>query len=263
MLRGPHFTGKAISALSAAFLSFALAAGKFGWRTSDSSSFFAASDAMRIAVAGFLSLASVPWPGHSSPMKHSPPPHQQPQSLAELLSNAEHYARYCMDNSGSITPALFFLAPEGQGMAFPDSLASDEAKDEFANLARLTCVAHAASACVMVLEAWAKFARPNEPLDTTEPPSEAIDRQEFVILMGESRSGNRRRFLPIIRSDNGKFFGFGDPQDLDADMQGRFATILPPKDPDTATRAIAKALLQIKIEKAQPGKTSRPPRSRE
>ena len=184
-------------------------------------------------------------------MKHSPPPHPQPQSLADLLANAEHYARFCMENSGRITPALLFLSSQGGGMAIPDSLANEKAKEEFANLARLTCVAHAASACVMVVEAWAKFARPNEPLDTTEAPSEAIDRQEFVILMGESRSGHRRRFLPIVRSGNGKFFGFGDAQEFGAEMQGRFASILPPKEPDAATQAIAKALLQAKIEGEQ------------
>ena len=195
-------------------------------------------------------------------MKHSPPPHPQPQSLADLLANAEHYARFCMENSGRITPALFFLSPQGQGMAVPDSLANDRAKDEFAKLARLTCIAHAASACVMVLEAWAKFARPNEPLDTTEAPSEAIDRQEFVILMGESRNGHRRRFLPIVRSGNNKFFGFGDAQEFGAEMQGRFASILPPKEPDAATQAIAKAMLQAKIGPDQAEEDTSPPRYR-
>ncbi len=196
-------------------------------------------------------------------MKVSPPPHPQPQSLADLLANAEHYARFCMDNSGRITPVLFFLSPQGQGMAMPDSLANDKAKDEFANLARLTCVAHAASACVMVLEAWAKFARPNEPLDTTEAPSEAIDRQEFVILMGESRTGLRRRFLPIVRSGNGRFFGFGDPQEFDLEMQGRFASILSPKEPDAATQAIAKALLQAKMNPDSTEEEPSSPRYRE
>ena len=85
-------------------------------------------------------------------------------------------------------------------------------------------------------------------------------------LRGRARGGAEWRRLKKAsrwpsRSDNGKLFGFGDPQDLDAEMQGRFATILPPKEPDAATQAIAKALLQIKIQKAKPGKTSRPSRS--
>lgn len=184
-------------------------------------------------------------------MKLTPPPYQQPVSLDELIANAEHFAEFCMNNSGRITPALFFISPEGQGMALPDSLADDNAKDDFANLARLTCVAHAASACVMVMEAWAKFAQPDEKLDTTEAPSEAIDRQEFVILMGERRGGCRRRFLPIIRSGNGKFFGFGEAQELNAEMQGRFAEILPPKEPDEAMRTVAKAVLQARLNRSE------------
>ena len=131
-------------------------------------------------------------------MQPSPQPHPQPRTLDDLLANAEHYARYCMGNSGRVTPALFFLGLDGQGMFVPQSLADDSAKDDFADQARLACVAHAAYACVMVLEAWARFAKPGEKLDTSEPPSEAMDREEYVILMGESRQGNRPRFLPII-----------------------------------------------------------------
>ena len=62
----------------------------------------------------------------------------------------------------------------------------------------------------MVLEAWMKTATPGEKMDMTEPPSEAFDRQEVIVLMGESRAGQKQKFLPIIRSGNGKFFGFGD-----------------------------------------------------
>jgi hypothetical protein len=47
-------------------------------------------------------------------VKPSPQPRPNPKTLADLLANAEHYARFCMANSGRVTPALFFLAPEGQ-----------------------------------------------------------------------------------------------------------------------------------------------------
>jgi hypothetical protein len=42
-------------------------------------------------------------------------------------------------------------------------------------------------------------------MDMTEPPSEAFDRQEVIVLMGESHSGQKQQFLPIIRHGNGKF----------------------------------------------------------
>ena len=197
------------------------------------------------------------------PVKPSPQPCPKPKTLADLLANAEHYARFCMANSGRVTPALFFLAPEGQGILVPESLTDASEKDDFANMARLTCVAHAATACVMVIEAWTKFAKAEEKFDSSEAPSEAIDRQEHVVLMGESREGNRQRFLPIIRSGNGKFFGFGDPHEPGADMQGRFACILPPNEPDAATRQLAKVMLQVKrAGLGQPATAPRLPRSR-
>ena len=57
-----------------------------------------------------------------------------------------------------------------------------------------------------------RLATPVEKLDKTERPFEAIDRREFVILMGESRSGQKQKFLPIIRSGNGSFFGLGESE---------------------------------------------------
>jgi hypothetical protein len=72
------------------------------------------------------------------------------------------------------------------------------------------------------MEAWMKTAKPGEKLDMTEPPSESFDRQEAIVLMGEDRTGQKQKFLPIIRSGNGKFFGFNesDMPQLDS-MEGR------------------------------------------
>jgi hypothetical protein len=178
-------------------------------------------------------------------VKPTPPPHAQPKTLDELLANAEHYAGFCMRNSGQITPALFLTGPEGVLMFVPQSLADANDKQKFADQCRLMCIAHAATACVMVLEAWAKFAQPGESLDTTEPPSEALDRREVVMLMGESQQGQKRKLLPIVRSDNGRFFGFGESEMPELDeLKGRFAQILPEKTPDATLRELAVALLQ-------------------
>jgi hypothetical protein len=195
-------------------------------------------------------------------MQPTPQPHAQPKKLDELLANVEHHVNYAMRQFGHITPALFFIGSDGQGIFAPESMADDSEKDDFATMARLACIAHGASCCVMVLEAWAKFGQPDEKLDLSEPPSEALDRKEYVILMGESRNGNRQRFLPIIRSGNGKFFGFGDSNEPGVDMQGRFAGILTPKVPDTRARALAAAMLQIKISGRGNLKSPRLPKSR-
>jgi hypothetical protein len=169
------------------------------------------------------------------------------ESLDDLLAQAEHYAEFCMRNSGKLSPTLFLVGAEGPLVFVPSSLADDREKDNFANTSRLLCVAHAATLVVMALEAWVKFAKPDEKLDPTEPPSEAFDRQEVIVLMGESLTGQRQKFLPIIRSDNGKFFGFGENNAPNMDkMVGRFAQIISPKTPTAQNRAIAKAMLQVK-----------------
>jgi hypothetical protein len=180
-------------------------------------------------------------------MQPSPQPYPQPKTLDELLANAEHYADFCMRNSGRVTPALFLIGPDGQGMVCPESLADESAKDDFATSARLMCIAHAATAAVMTLEAWAKFAKAGEKFDETEAPSEAFDRREVVVLMGEAAGEQRHKFLPIIRSGNGKFFGFGEPEAPEVnEMKGRFAQILPTKVPDAAMRDLAKVMLKVK-----------------
>lgn len=45
------------------------------------------------------------------------------------------------------------------------TIADGAAKDDFATNARLMCNAHAATACVMAMEAWAKFAKSEQKLD--------------------------------------------------------------------------------------------------
>jgi hypothetical protein len=169
-----------------------------------------------------------------------------------------------MRNIGRLPPTLFLIGSNGPLIFMPESLADESAKDEFATNARLMCIAHAATACVMALEAWAKFAKPGEEFDETEAPSEAFDRREFVVLMGESHSAPKQKFLSIIRSGNGKFFGFGESEAPRMDeMKGRFAQLLSTKVPDAAIRDVAKAMLKVKgVGRAMPGGTPRLSRSR-
>jgi hypothetical protein len=169
------------------------------------------------------------------------------ENLDDLLAQAEHYANYSMRNLGHLPPTLFLVGSRGPVMFMPESLADESDKDDFATTARLMCIAHAATACVMALEAWVKVAKPGEKFDETERPSEAFDRQEVVVLLGESHTGQKQTFLPIIRSDNGNFFGLGE-SDLSSmdEMKGRFAQVLPTKVPDDGIRAVAKAMLKVK-----------------
>ena len=72
-----------------------------------------------------------------------------------------------------------------------------------------------------------------------------------------ARVGNRQQFLPIVRYDNGKFYRLGDPYEPGAEIQGRFAQILPPNAPDTATRELAQVMLEVKGARITPGRRRR------
>jgi hypothetical protein len=186
------------------------------------------------------------------------------ENLDDLLEQAEHYANHSMRNIGHLPPTLFLIGAKGLAMFMPESLADEGEKDDFATTARLMCIAHAATACVMALEAWVKSAKLGEKFDETERPSEAFDRQEVVVLLGESRTGQKQKLLPIIRSDNGNFFGFGEADASSMDeMTGRFAQLLPTKPPDQGIREVAKAMLKVKgVGQAKGGANPRLPRSR-
>ena len=176
-------------------------------------------------------------------------PKLNPKSLDDLLGNARHYAEYCMRGTGSLPPTLLLIGGDGKQVMFmPQNLANIEDKDNFAMLSKLMAVATGATVAVMALESWMKTAKVGEKIDMTELPSEAFDRQEVVVLMGESMAeGQKQQILPIIRSGNHKFFGFGEstiPQLKK--LEGRFTQLLPGKVPDDRTRTVAAAILKIK-----------------
>ena len=84
------------------------------------------------------------------------------------------------------------------------------------------------------------------------------------MLIGESHTGQKQKFLPIIRSGNGKFFGFGESEVPAMDkMEGRFAQILPPKVAEAHIREVAKAMLKVKgVKVARAANAPRLPRGR-
>ena len=66
----------------------------------------------------------------------------------------------------------------------------------------------------------------------------------FKGRMGEAQGRKTQRFLPILRTDAGGFYWFGEFDALKFDrIEGRFAGMLPPQQPTPETRAMAQALL--------------------
>jgi len=176
-------------------------------------------------------------------------PNPNPKTLDDLLANAGHYAEFCMRGTGNMPPTLFLIGGDGKQVMFmPQSLEDVKAKYDFARTSQLMAIATGATVAVMALEAWVKSAKPGETIDNAELPSEAMDRQEAIVLMGESMAeGQKQQMLPIIRSGNHKFFGFGDSAVEKMDkLEGRFSQLLPTKVPDEKMRALAQAMLKVK-----------------
>jgi hypothetical protein len=167
-------------------------------------------------------------------------------SLDSLLARAEDLALFSMRARGKVLPTLLAVGAGGPICFIPSSLKDERAKDNFANIARLVCVAHAATVAVLVVEAWMKTASPDGTLDLTVPPSESLHRREVVMLTGESHAGCRQKILPIVRTGAGKFFGFGEfTTPPETTFTGRFAQILPPKVPTAAEQKEAATLLAV------------------
>lgn len=173
------------------------------------------------------------------------PPSACPE-LDALLARAEGLAEFAMRARGSVAPTLLAVGAGGPICFIPSSLKDERAKDQFANIARLICVAHAATAAVMIIEAWMKTASPDGTLDLAVPPSQSLHRREVVVLTGESHTGCRQKFLPIIRTGAGGFFGFGEfTAPPETTFSGRFAQILSPIVPSAAEQEKAAALLAV------------------
>ena len=173
--------------------------------------------------------------------------------LRALIAEATRYARFTMRQSGFLIPIMMASTDKGIILFSPDKMSDTGAKDDFANKVRLVTGSYAASAVVLILESWITKAKVGEPLDTVTPPSESYDREEVVVLIGQSPQGNITHLLPIHRLGNGKFWNLGDAEDMPADsFSGRFAGLLPPKPVDEKTRQMGKVLLEAMGVKVMP-----------
>ncbi len=166
-------------------------------------------------------------------------------SLEDLLGCAERCATLSMRECGEVRPTFMILTGEGTLLLLPGNMADEREKDTSAMTARLVCLAHDANAVVVVSEAWMSV---RSHRSAYELPSEAPDRKEVVMLLGEAYGSRKMKFLPILRSESGAFRGFGDSSDSPYDsVEGRFTNILPAQRPTSEVRAEAKRILAAMV----------------
>jgi hypothetical protein len=169
---------------------------------------------------------------------------QERKHLEDLMVDADLFAKHSMNETGGVPPTLFIHGANGKTLLSPDDFSGERAKDEFSETARLMCVAQDADATVFLSEAWMRQAVPGEEPDASKLPSQCPDRQEMLIMMGETRGCCQQRMLPMERSEDGKFLGFGQEQKMEADrVEGRLANFIPAEYPDGREREMASEAL--------------------
>lgn len=170
------------------------------------------------------------------------------ETLDDLFAQATHYAEWHLREGGFMPAAIFLISADGPPtfLAYGKDFGSVASKNDFVHTAQLFCLYHAAVMSVFALEVW-MTARTRENVDVTEMPSEAFDRRENIVLLGETSAGNSIKVLPIIRSGNHKFFNLGEPEQMDGyNFAGRFSNVLPTKTAPPEIRQAAGMLLTMK-----------------
>jgi hypothetical protein len=175
------------------------------------------------------------------------------EALRELMKQAEKYVSLQMYGEGHCPPRLFMDGIEGKAIFSPPKMSSEQAKDNFATMAKLVCIAHGANATVFVSEAWMLKPKEGQKVDLSVRPSQSPDRQEAVIIMGESREGCYQKFLPILRHGNGKFKGLGQASVEENQTEGRFAQFVPRVPPNEEDRERAKRVLEGFVQRKDRG----------
>lgn len=157
-------------------------------------------------------------------------------SSSQLESLALHLATKHMQDSGSIPPTVLIATPTGIYEFRSQALANVAAKEKMVQTVRLLAVANRAVAVTVLLECWARLA--------STPGGTLGDRQEAVMIATECRTEPRVELLRIERHPNGRFREFSKIETPGlTNVAGRFAGLLPPKEPSDQEVQQAKVLL--------------------
>jgi hypothetical protein len=170
---------------------------------------------------------------------------QSRDSLDQLIQRAERMSAASIRGLGKMSTTLFIHGLDGIDFCMARNVQEETVNDDFMLRARLKCIAHAADATLLVAEAWMRLTKKDQKLDLNLRPSEAPDRQEVLVLIGESREQTIHKALPINRSINGEFLRFGEALEIPAEIfEGRFGKFLTNEIPDEKTRNQAKQLIE-------------------
>ena len=142
------------------------------------------------------------------------------KQLATMYIN-EMFGKY----RGDTIPPVVFLLNESRKDIQPVSLdmGTEESKNVSAALLRIAVHSLEATTSVFIAESWKATAKPGESMEDmlALPPSERPDREEGVMVMIETKGGEKiGLWVPIHRNPN----KLGEPVPMpESEFGGRFA----------------------------------------
>lgn len=172
---------------------------------------------------------------------------QHEGGLDQLMEHAKNYVRNAMSMFGDVPPTLFMAGRIGVSGFRRDDLSDDAKKREFLTTGRMMCIAQMADAAVFCSGGWMRTPEKGEVAEAAISPADSPERQEVAILVGETREGRLQSVLPIQRSDDNEFLGFGEAWDIgEVKVTGEFGHFLSPEVPNKYMRIGAEAYLASK-----------------
>jgi len=165
--------------------------------------------------------------------------------LAEIMEKAENYVRVTMSRFGEVPPTLIMVGRHGISGFSRDDLSDEAKKQEFVTTSRMICIAEKVQAAVFCSGGFMRAHKKGEVVALA--PDDSLGRDEVVLLVGEEADWNVQRILPVQRSDEDEFLGFGKEREIKGGkVAGEFGHFLAQQAPDEAMRLEAERYLEAK-----------------
>jgi hypothetical protein len=164
------------------------------------------------------------------------------EAIEELMEKAAFHADESLHVGFRVSPTLYIRCQDGTTTGYTlGNMIND--KEALVKNTRLMCVAHGAEATVLCAEASMQPNLKHKAVDFAQ----SAERQEVVVLLGESREQSFQRVLPILRMDDGAYFRFGQMSDIHgAKLDSLVGNLLSEDLPTEQKQLEAKSLLEAR-----------------
>jgi hypothetical protein len=167
-------------------------------------------------------------------------------TVERLFADAECLVRRQMAENGKLHPFLLLQGCNGKFKFEPRGELSDEkSKCLYEEHARLVCLSQAAEATVFAIEGRIRFCIGNAAARNGRMSKEVVE-IPAVALVGETRTGQFQKIVPVMRADDGRLIGLGECPEIRQDrLDGPFSNFLSASIPDDKTRNMAFAVVEM------------------